>query len=246
MVGYHWSLAWWFGADDCNFWCFHTNFYNQNTIISWKLQTISISNSKLWSVIFDTWTLKFTILLPVWSKNSACDTNSPQSWHNPYYSANNMTLNDPNCICYLAIEKIEAYRDKRCVLCPVALRHTSHLEHRLAWSWFVFFFQNKHKKLINIIQHFIEEFCFRIESVNTFSSPLFEHAYCVKKCVSLSTLIHFDVSQTCKTFTYEFWDDKSAVKHRQYELGMSTRNSLTFWLCKVSVTIEDVFRSLVH
>ena len=86
MVGYHWSLAWWFGADDCNFWCFHTNFYNQNTIISWKLQTISISNSKLWSVIFDTWTLKFTILLPVWSKNSACDTNSPQSWHNPYYS----------------------------------------------------------------------------------------------------------------------------------------------------------------
>ena len=86
MVGYHWSLAWWFGADDCNFWCFHTNFYNQNTIISRKLQTISISNSKLWSVIFDTWTLKFTIMLPVWSKNSACDTNSPQSWHNPYYS----------------------------------------------------------------------------------------------------------------------------------------------------------------
>ena len=86
MVGYHWSLAWWFAADDCNFWCFHTNFYNQNTIISWKLQTISISTSKLWSVIFDTWTPKFTILLPVWSKNSACDTNSPQSWHNPYYS----------------------------------------------------------------------------------------------------------------------------------------------------------------
>ena len=86
MVGYHWSLAWWFGADDCNFWCFHTNFYNEDTIIGWKLQTISISNSKLWSVIFDTWTLKFTILLPVWSKNSACDTNSPQSWHNPYYS----------------------------------------------------------------------------------------------------------------------------------------------------------------
>ena len=105
MVGYHWSLAWWFGADDCNFWCFHTNFYNQNTIISWKLQTISISNSKLWSVIFDTWTLKFTILLPVWSKNSACDTNSPQSWHNPYYSECKLMVGWTKAICSLGKNK---------------------------------------------------------------------------------------------------------------------------------------------